>query len=133
MKKQPPPLPIHAAIDDAVEVIETEDLSAVDRTLVAPSLRPVGGPKSQKGFPIRLDAATSVGRARRNDIVIASDLASAEHCVIEIAAEGLIVRDLGSTNGTFVNGARVERSVLRNGDRLRVGKVVLVVDLHGGA
>jgi diguanylate cyclase (GGDEF)-like protein len=70
---------------------------------------------------------TKIGRSRQNDIVIASDAVSRHHA--EIAREGseIVVRDLGSTNGTFINND-VERSSefrLRRGDQIRIGETVL--------
>ena len=49
------------------------------------------------------------------------------HCRLTAGATELEVIDLESTNGTFVNGQRVERSTLRDGDRLGVGRVELLV------
>ena len=49
------------------------------------------------------------------------------HCRLSAGAADLEVIDLESTNGTFVNGARVDRALLKIGDRLGVGKVQFVV------
>jgi pSer/pThr/pTyr-binding forkhead associated (FHA) protein len=65
---------------------------------------------------------TRVGRkARVNDLVIARDTVSARHAVIEQTEAGCRVRDLGSANGTFLNGKRLgtEPADLRHGDRIR--------------
>ncbi len=50
---------------------------------------------------------------------------SRAHCLIDIRPPNLIVNDLGSTNGTFVNGARVERAMIGNGDEIRVGRTCI--------
>jgi transcriptional regulator with GAF, ATPase, and Fis domain len=70
---------------------------------------------------------TSVGRAIDNRIRLNDTLASRHHCRLELDEEGLWVADLGSSNGTAVNGQRVTRSPLAVGDRIGVGKVILEV------
>ncbi len=65
---------------------------------------------------------TTLGRASDNDVVLDDRSVSAHHCVISATEEGFVLADLGSSNGTFVNGERVtaERA-LTNGDLIRVG------------
>jgi general secretion pathway protein E len=72
------------------------------------------------------DDPLTVGRMSNNTIVISDDMASRNHCVIERTLDGhLQVRDLGSKNGTLVNGQRVQKHVLNDGDEIRIGKVTL--------
>jgi pSer/pThr/pTyr-binding forkhead associated (FHA) protein len=80
-------------------------------------------------FTFRLSAGSikTIGRAPRADFIVDAALVSRVHCRLSAGAADLEVVDLASTNGTFVNGARVERAVLRNGDTLAVGKVEFVV------
>jgi serine/threonine-protein kinase len=54
---------------------------------------------------------------------------SRHHCLLEIAPPQCFLRDLGSTNGTFVNGIRVETAHLKNGDRIQGGETVLEVEV----
>ena len=69
--------------------------------------------------------STRVGRAPDNDLVIPEPAVSGYHLVLLWGPEGLELRDLGSTNGTFVNEERVTGSLILNeGDLLRVGLVV---------
>jgi pSer/pThr/pTyr-binding forkhead associated (FHA) protein len=68
------------------------------------------------------------GRDERNDVCIPSDSLSAFHCEIELGAERLFLRDLDSTNGTFVDGHQVTEAELETGDRLRLGEVELYVE-----
>ena len=78
---------------------------------------------------IRLTAGAvkTVGRGPSADFVVDTSLLSRVHCHLAASAAGLSVEDLKSTNGTFVNDQRVERSSLHPGDRLRLGRLELVV------
>src|SRR5690242_2491413 len=64
---------------------------------------------------------TTLGRGRSNGVVLADPNADDEHCEIVTDGRSLIVRDLGSTSGTFVNGRPVQQAQLRPGDELQVG------------
>lgn len=81
-------------------------------------------------FRIRPGGVKTVGRATRADFVIDAALVSRIHCRLEADDERLNVVDLDSTNGTWVNGKRVERARLADGDRLRVGRIELTVSLR---
>jgi pSer/pThr/pTyr-binding forkhead associated (FHA) protein len=78
-------------------------------------------------FRIAAGAVKTVGRATGAEFIVDAALVSRLHCQITATAESLHVKDLGSTNGTFVNGERVDTAELHNGDRLSVGRVDLVV------
>jgi len=67
----------------------------------------------------------TIGRGAGNDLVVDSMLVSRQHAHLECAAGRCTVEDLGSANGTFVNGRRVSRASLSPGDRLRLGDVEL--------
>jgi pSer/pThr/pTyr-binding forkhead associated (FHA) protein len=69
----------------------------------------------------------TVGRAPRADFIVDAALVSRIHCRLTAGATELEVVDLDSTNGTFVNGERLGRATLRNGDKLGVGRVELTV------
>jgi pSer/pThr/pTyr-binding forkhead associated (FHA) protein len=70
----------------------------------------------------------TVGRAPRADFVVDAPLVSRLHCRLSMDDDhGLDVEDLGSTNGTFVNGRKVRRAPLRAGDTLKVGRVEFAV------
>jgi pSer/pThr/pTyr-binding forkhead associated (FHA) protein len=81
-------------------------------------------------FRLGPGAIKTVGRAPRADFIVDAALVSRIHCRITADAEKLEVVDLKSTNGTYVNGKRVQRAELQIGDRLRVGRVELVVGRH---
>jgi len=78
-------------------------------------------------FRLRAGAIKTVGRAPRADFVLDAALVSRLHFLISAAADNLEVVDLKSTNGTFVNGKRVQKARLGEGDTLRVGRVTLTV------
>jgi pSer/pThr/pTyr-binding forkhead associated (FHA) protein len=70
----------------------------------------------------------TMGRAPRADFVVDAALVSRLHCRFTLdELDRLGVEDLGSTNGTWVNGKKVERAPLLSGDRVRVGRVEFAV------
>jgi hypothetical protein len=85
------------------------------------------GPALRPGVAIDVAGSTIVGRGPESSVRIeGDDFASAQHARIDPRPDGVWVEDLGSTNGTFVNGARVtEARLLRPGDVLRVGQTEL--------
>lgn len=62
-----------------------------------------------------------IGRSEEGEIVLFDPSVSRVHAVVEVRAGEAVVRDLGSTNGTYLNGRRVETESLRDGDELRFG------------
>jgi ABC transport system ATP-binding/permease protein len=73
-------------------------------------------------------AIKTVGRTARADFIVDAALVSRLHCRLTAdRSDQLVVEDLGSTNGTIVNGKKVERVVLRVGDTLTVGRVEFMV------
>lgn len=70
----------------------------------------------------------TVGRTARADFMVDAALVSRLHCKLLVSKGGeLTVQDLGSTNGTLVNGERVERAPLKTGDTLTVGRLEFTV------
>jgi pSer/pThr/pTyr-binding forkhead associated (FHA) protein len=69
----------------------------------------------------------TVGRAARADFIVDAPLVSRLHCRLSAGAAELEVVDLESTNGTYVNGERVARALLKRGDRLGIGRVELTI------
>jgi len=70
----------------------------------------------------------TVGRSAENDIMLDDPSVSREHAAIEFDAEGAIVNDLGSTNGTFINGQRISMQRIVPSDTLNFGKTQLHVE-----
>lgn len=76
---------------------------------------------------------TTVGRGEHNTLVIADDSVSVNHCDILVFGEEVIVRERGSSNGTFVDEVRVEGQMpIHNGQMLRFGSVIARVEVEPG-
>jgi len=74
---------------------------------------------------------TILGRRQDAHLRIPTNDVSRQHCAILMERDKLVAKDLGSSNGTFVNGKRIAESELKAGDRLRVGPVVFLVQIDG--
>lgn len=122
------------------------DISAFERprTQSMPAARPAPRPEPRRepsgptleinGSRRRLTAAvTTIGRDVSADITIDDPGVSRRHAEIRISHDGphlqVFVRDLGSTNGTYLNGDQVGHEELREGDRLTVGRTTITVSL----
>jgi pSer/pThr/pTyr-binding forkhead associated (FHA) protein len=68
---------------------------------------------------------TTIGRRPNNDIQIDNLAVSGQHAVIEVVGQIYFVEDLESTNGTLLNGDKVQRQPLKSGDELTIGKYVI--------
>ena len=88
-------------------------------------------PSVDEGHEVRLNAAPlTVGRSGQNDVGLDGDeFASARHARFEPRLDGVWIEDIGSTNGTFVNGVRLESPRrLKPGDVVRIGETDLRFD-----
>jgi sigma-B regulation protein RsbU (phosphoserine phosphatase) len=95
--------------------------------------------QTQRGFIVAEDGRTqrrvpvgpvlTVGRGEHCSLVIRDSAASRQHLEIRDTGEGFLCRDLGSRNGTLVNGVRADSVELRDGDRIRVGETELRFEL----
>ncbi len=81
--------------------------------------------RTVKGVPpngiYAVKGKSRIGRSEESEIVLLDPSVSRAHAVVEVTDGNAVVRDLGSTNGTFVNGRRIESELLRDGDELRLG------------
>ena len=75
---------------------------------------------------VQIGEFLTLGRDLANDVVLADEFTSVRHARLERKDRGFLLRDLRSTNGTFVNGTRVFEAILSDGDRFRVGKTDLI-------
>ena len=74
---------------------------------------------------VSTSGSTTVGRASDNDLVVAHPSVSAHHAELHFDGEQFLLRDLSSSNGTFVNGERITAGTLQDGDTVHVGPVAL--------
>ncbi len=81
------------------------------------------GPSLGKNHPVSQGVMT-IGRDEHNTIQIDQENVSRTHCRLEQDSTGIIIEDLGSTNGTYLNDAAIRRVRLRHGDLIKVGGVV---------
>jgi hypothetical protein len=77
--------------------------------------------------------AVILGRSRKADVPIRDSLLSRKHCTIVPHGTGLRLIDLKSSNGTFLNGSRIEKSDLKSEDVIEIGNTVIVLLLEEGA
>jgi pSer/pThr/pTyr-binding forkhead associated (FHA) protein len=80
----------------------------------------MSGPGAGTGFPIDRERVL-VGRGPGVDRAFDDPAMSRQHAAIEFSGTGFRLRDLGSTNGTLLNGAAVQSAELRHGDRFEIG------------
>jgi len=71
---------------------------------------------------------TTIGRVEDNLFQIAEPSVSSHHCEVLLHGSDIVIKDLDSTNGTFINGAKITESVLKPGQTLRLGNVELRLD-----
>ena len=95
------------------------------------TLRVLAGPYNGQEFIFDQHDTFLIGRSENAHLYLPEDkFFSRHHCLLEIAPPRCFLRDLGSTNGTFVNGQRVQEVFLKSGDRLQGGQTVLEVDVQ---
>jgi pSer/pThr/pTyr-binding forkhead associated (FHA) protein len=76
-------------------------------------------------FPLPTQGG-SIGRDSARDLALTADaMVSRRHAVIEPEGDSFVLRDDGSSNGTFVNGQRIQQHLLQPGDEIRVGASAL--------
>lgn len=84
---------------------------------------------SGEGRTFDRQSRVTIGRGKQCDWVLDSDKLSRVQCVVEVTPSGVFIEDSGSACGTFVNGERVKRAMLREGDRVLIADFVLQVSL----
>jgi hypothetical protein len=145
---QPPQVPTFSEEDElprylAARPVHTTAALATDVTLIAEMTEPFGNleflprgkvlyveveesPALAHGTMIRMTKGRVVFGRTDADVAIEDDRISRKHAVIDaISRENIYLRDLASTNGTYLNGQRVTTSKLRDGDQIRIGNSTL--------
>jgi hypothetical protein len=93
-------------------------------------LKVVGGPYKGRIFSFTQHDSFLIGRSRDAHLYLPDDrYFSRNHCLLEINPPHSFLRDLNSTNGTFLNGKRVANANLNDGDRIQCGETILVVEV----
>jgi transcriptional regulator with GAF, ATPase, and Fis domain len=98
---------------------------------LSPRLVVLSGSLSGQTFPLGAEAF-AVGRQGGSTLQVLDLAASRQHCRIEPVADGFLVRDLGSRQGTFVNGRPVREHLLAEGDLVAVGEALLLFQVGEG-
>lgn len=94
------------------------------------TLKIVAGPYSGRSFAFNQHDTFLIGRNPEAHLCLPNDkYFSRNHCLLEIAPPRCFLRDLGSTNGTFVNNQRVHEVFLKNGDQIRCGETLLFIEV----
>ncbi len=84
----------------------------------------------RRGFALPR-AITVLGRREDCDLRVPVGEVSRKHCRFIVDGDTLRIEDLGSSNGTFVNGSRVQEAVVQAGDRVQVGPAVFTIQIDG--
>lgn len=89
----------------------------------------VDGPQTLIGTSINLNSTMLIGRSAGNDLQINEEAISGTHARITPGMDGAVLEDLGSTNGTYLNGMPIRTpQTLRPGDHIEIGTTKLVID-----
>jgi hypothetical protein len=97
------------------------------------SLRFISGKYEGGEFPLPDETQVIIGRGGELDIVLVEDMVSRKHAKINTTEGKIVIEDLGSTNGTFVNGEKIKRARLKEGDRVLIGTSILKLIQAGAA
>ncbi len=89
------------------------------------ALKFISGKYQGGEFPLRMDNEVVIGRSSELDMVLVEDMVSRKHAKITVGGGKVTIQDLGSTNGTFVNGEKVKQARLKEGDRILIGTSIL--------
>jgi len=91
------------------------------------SLRFISGKYEGGEFPLEDGKDIIVGRSSELDMVLVEEMVSRKHAKITVRRGSITIEDLGSTNGSFVNGERIHQAELHEGDRILIGTSILKV------
>ena len=89
------------------------------------ALRFISGKYQGGEFPLPNNKEIVVGRSSELDMVLVEDMVSRRHAKLTVTGDQIFIQDLGSTNGTFVNGEKIKRARLTEGDRILIGTSII--------
>jgi pSer/pThr/pTyr-binding forkhead associated (FHA) protein len=90
------------------------------------ALKFISGKYQGGEFPLKSEKQVVIGRSSELDMVLVEDMVSRKHAKIMIASGAITIEDLGSTNGTYLDGQRVTRPVAAEiGGSIRIGRTTL--------
>lgn len=118
------PAAVAAKLEEFVES-RAKDERAAAPPGAAHRLIVTSGPLEGTEFVLEKKAFT-IGRSQENDLALPNLRVSREHAVLRIGGDGVMIHDLGSTNGTYVNGERITKRLLHNDDKISIGPISLV-------
>ncbi|MGQ0507224.1 MAG: FHA domain-containing protein [Myxococcaceae bacterium] len=95
------------------------------------ALRFISGKYQGGEFPLKMEKQIVIGRSSELDMVLVEDMVSRKHAKITAAGGKITIEDLGSTNGTFVNGEKIKQARIKEGDRILIGTSILKL-VHQG-
>ena len=95
------------------------------------ALKFISGKYQGGEFPLKGDKQLIIGRSSELDMVLVEDMVSRKHARISLTNGKITIEDLGSTNGTFVNGEKVKTTRLKEGDRILIGTSILKLVRQG--
>jgi hypothetical protein len=123
---QPTEKGVHAVVAALADLSRGQlEAVAADRPVDAGMLVVARGPNLGARFELRGDV-TRVGRDAAADICLDDITVSRRHCEVRRGDRDYVVADLDSLNGTYWNGARVDRAVVRDGDQIQIGRFKLL-------
>src|SRR5262245_4948387 len=89
------------------------------------ALRFISGKYQGGEFPLRMEREIVIGRSSDLDMVLVEDMVSRKHAKISTQGGQIVISDLASTNGTFVNGEKIRKMRLKEGDRILIGTSII--------
>ncbi|MDO8527964.1 MAG: sigma 54-interacting transcriptional regulator [Deltaproteobacteria bacterium] len=101
-------------LDDAPEVVSLRKCQLVV----------LEGPNKNKKIALNKNT-TSIGKRDNNDLILADKTVSRNHLEIEYTSDSFLLKDMGSTNGTYLNGSKVKEAYLAPGDTIKIGSTLL--------
>jgi hypothetical protein len=120
----PPPPPPPPPMPAAPQPIQAGFASKGRGAVVGPNgyMQILAGPATGRQFPIAPNQQVTIGRAEDNTLCIPDAEVSSRHCMLTFQNDKVMFQDLGSSNGSFLNGQPYRQGYINSGDQLRLGR-----------